>query len=202
MFIILFSINILHILVTENVDVMKNILFKTIAVTLIFFGVVSCDKNDDLPIKKDRGYIEVAYDDEQFKFGEKSYTGIVEFHDKNGKYDTIGYFYNSRINHGGIAFDDIKLYGYLNDNGLVDSLRIIYTRVRNDINDQYIFNYNCPEKPLVFSDIQYNPETSWLTANFKGYLFFGIHDNEYIYFKNGKISVPMKGLEIPKNYSH
>jgi hypothetical protein len=178
---------------------MKKIFYIIFGVTLL----LSCDKNDDLPIKKDRGTIEVAYDDEQFKFGEKSYTGIVRFQHENGRIDTTGYFYTSRIRHGQgnekyYNLDDIYIYGYFNEQGIVDSLRIEYTRARDGFG--LVYDYNFSEKPLIISNINYNPETSWLTAEFSGYLHTGFANEYHIYFKKGKISVPMKGLEIPDTY--
>jgi len=176
---------------------MKKIFYIIFGATLL----LSCDNNDDLPIKKDRGTIEVEYEGKNLKFGENSYNGIVRYNKLNGDIDTIGYVYRSRIWEGTnySHYDDIIIFGYYNDLGIVDSLEIQYIPLRNNKGTAY--NYSYPENPMVITNINYNPETSWLTANFEGYLYSGIYkEDNKIFLKNGKISVPMKGLEIPDTY--
>lgn len=161
------------------------------------FLLISCE-NDEIIEKTNRGTIDVEIEGEKLKFGEKSYTGLIRFID-NEKNDTIGYFYKARISNGYDNYDDIEIYAYFNDDFTIDSLEVEFTSIKNGVG--YTYNYNYPEKPLIFSNINYNPETSWLTANFEGYLYRGgvLEDNK-VFFKNGKISVPLKGLDIPKNY--
>ncbi|WCM41213.1 hypothetical protein MG290_09610 [Flavobacterium sp. CBA20B-1] len=167
-----------------------------ILVSIVF---VSCEK-DDLVEEVNRGTIEVEIEGEKFKFGEKSYADAI-LRITSSTPDTIGYFYETRISKDYQNYDQLEVYGYLRENGAIDSLRIIYTALRNGIGTTY--NYNYPGNPLVISNVNYNQQTGWLTANFEGYLYrANTLDDIKVFLKDGKISVPLKGLDIPQNYTH
>ena len=165
----------------------------------LFFGFISCNTDGDIIVLEDRGSVEVEFEDEHLKFGSNSYTTILIKYDNNGNKDTIAYVYNSRIWNGDKRYDEVGIYGYYNKDGIVDSLAIQYTPVRNSSGT--VYQDFCNEKPLTISNINYNQTTSRLTADFEGYLYSGgCKHGAAIYLKNGKINIPMKGLEIPKNY--
>jgi len=144
---------------------MVRLLILLIASTIF----ISCEKDDNiLKEEVNRGYIEVEIENTKFKFGERSIQGYY-IDDLINTTDTIAYLYKSRISDGYKHYDEIRLHGFLNKNGIVDSLGISYMPLRNGTGIAY--NYNNPVDPLIISNINYNPETSWLTADFEGYLY-------------------------------
>lgn len=178
---------------------MKTNRWSILTAFTLFLGFVSCNTADDTTVLKDRGSVEVEFEDKQLKFGSNSYTTILIRQDINGNRDTVAYVYKSRIWDGHNFYDDIGIYGYYNEDGIVDSLAIEYTPLRNSVGN--VYKDFCNEKPLLISNINYNEATSWLTADFEGYLHSrGCNYGSSIHLKKGKITIPMKGLAIPDIY--
>ncbi|UUV22409.1 hypothetical protein [Paenimyroides aestuarii] len=154
--------------------------------------LISCTSDDFEPKEEvNRGTVEVDFKGEKLNFGYKSYNGIVT----NQTNDTVAYTYFARLDKDDMNYYDIKVYAFLTKDKELDHLEMKFIPVENGSGSGYHYSYE--ENPMVYSNVTYNPETNWLTANFEGYLYYGrMDDSTPIHLTNGKINVPVKGLGI------
>lgn len=163
---------------------MKNLFIITI---LLF---ISCSSDDSTIITtKDRGSIDLIYNGKTLKFGSKSYTGWLQ----NEQNDTIARFYNARIDVNETDYYEIKLYAYLNNTNEINKLNMEFTPVENG--EGWTYQYTLDEKPMIYKNTEFNGII--LKSNFEGFLYYHpTEDNDPIHLINGKINIPIKGLDI------
>ena len=162
-------------------------------ISILFIGVVliSCSSDDEVVVpKQDRGTIEMEYKGEKLSFGKKSYNGWLA----NVENDTLGYFYTARIDVEDLVFHDIRLDVYLTPEREVEKLEMKFSPMENG--SAWTYQYSLEEDPLVFKNIEF--DGTWLKADFEGHLHYApaFEDKEGVHLTNGKINVPIKGLDI------
>lgn len=171
---------------------------KLFILTLITFACISCSSDNEISKEiQNRGTIEFDYKDEKLVFGERSYTGWI-LNDIN---DTIGYLYTARIRYGTDwkDFHDLRLYAYLENKSTINRLKLEFTPRQYNENSTSLYHYQKPDEPIVFREIMFDGVN--LKAEFEGKLYSsGIDTLDFVEFKNGKINVPLKGLDIPDKY--
>jgi len=176
---------------------MKKLLKRFLGIVLITLGLFSCTSDDhQVEDNLNRGSIEFEYQDEKLVFGQTSFTGWV----LNKEKDTVAYFYKSRIRYGDdfTEFDDFTLFAYLKNKNEIKSFEIEFLPRQSD-REGSVYDKQLIENPIVFKNVNF--EGKWLKADFEGKLFYNLYDlNDYTEFKNGKINIPLKGLNVPDKY--
>ncbi len=160
--------------------------------SFLFFSVllISCSTDDNVTAEQqDRGFIEMEYNGEKLSFGKKSYNGWIA----SVENDTIAHFYTARIDVNDMVFHDIRLDVYLTPKREVEKLEMKFSPMEGK--SAWTYQYSLEEDPMVYKNIEF--DGTWLKADFEGMLYYSsVEDKEGVHFTNGKINVPIKGLDI------
>lgn len=163
---------------------------KTFIILFISLLITSCSTNDDIvQEQQDRGFIEMEYNGEKLSFGKNAYNGWL----LNDQKDTIARFYTARITKDAKNFYDIRLFAYLSKENKLNGLEMEFTPMVNG--EGWTYQYTTEENPMVYKNTEFDGVS--LKSNFEGYLFYHpTEDKNPVHLTNGKINIPIKGLEI------
>lgn len=163
---------------------------KIFIILFISLLITSCSTNDDIvQEQQDRGSIEMEYNGEKLSFGKNAYNGWL----LNDQKDTIARFYTARITKDYSNYYEVTLYAYLNKQNQLEKLEMDFIPVING--DGWTYQYTTEENPMVYKNTEFDGVS--LKSNFEGYLFYHpTEDKKPVHLTNGKINIPIKGLEI------
>ena len=163
---------------------------KIFIILFINLFLISCSTDDDfIKEQQNRGFIEMEYKGEKLSFGKKSYNGWIA----NVEDDTLAYFYTARLDVNDIDFYDIRLDVYLTQEREVEKLEMKYIPMQDG--SAWTYQYSLEEDPMVYKNIEF--DGTWLKADFEGMLYYSpTEDKDGVHLTNGKINVPIKGLDI------
>jgi len=163
---------------------------KIVSLLFIATALTSCSSDDEVVMpKQSRGSIEMEYNGEKLSFGEKSYNGWIA----NVEDDTLAYFYTARIDVDDMVFHDIRLDVYLTPEREVEKLEMKFSPMEGK--SAWTYQYALEEDPMIYKNIEF--DGTWLKADFEGTLYYSpTEDKKGVHLTNGKINVPIKGLDI------